>query len=434
MSFYTPNTTVYLCNVPINSNQKNQFVKYTSGNNVWNAEGQRNWFLNQQHLRHSFNDFTYQRKEGIIRVPINAEVLFADGSNYVVYQNKHYNGKWFYCFITQIEFINENMTALHIKTDVFQTWFFEFYKSNHMDINFIARETVINDEKYKHTLAEPLPTPEYKAINDDEQYAPYPSAMVQLTPDLSGESENKFNENYYVGIYTSEEIKDLAAIQAPILNYSGGNPNCCYLYSSDTTSIPNFIRFIESKGQGDAIISAVAIPKFMVNNYEYPIIPPDPPEPLPGVLYLGSPFDSSFKLSQEFNPPIHNGQDLIGLTNDNVYSPVSGTVVDARWQDDSDHNKGYGLLVRIQITSSDATLNGGWAIFGHLNELKCSVGDTITRGDLIGIQGWTGETDPRGEQGKHLHYQLCGANGDGWRTDVLNPSNYANYHNEYGYY
>lgn len=436
-NFYTPDTAVYLCNVPINSNQKNQFVPYTSVQNgtVWAKDQyqdqQRQWF--SDHTTHSFTDFTYQRKDNIIRVPVNAETLFADGTNYCYYQNTHYNSKWFYCFIERIEFINENMTALHIKTDVFQTWFFEFYKSNHMDVNFIARETVIKDEKYKHTLSEPLPVPEYKIINDNEQYASAPSAMVSITPDLKARNKEEFNQNYYVGIFTSDEIKELAAIQAPVLSYTGGNPNCCYLYGMDTDAIPYFVEVANRNGQGDAIIASVAIPKFMVNYSDYPIIPPDPPTPTPGLLYLGSPFDSSFKLTQTYNPPNHDGQDIIGLTNDNVYSPWNGVVVDARWENDNDHSQGYGQLVRIQITDS-GIMNGGYAIFGHLNTISVSTGQTINRGDLIGLQGWTGYTIPSGAQGKHLHYQLCGANGDGWHTDLQNPSTFAMYPNEYGTY
>ena len=211
-NFYTQNTAVHLCNVPLNQNNKNQIALYAGDANngiLWSngslsdkKNAQLKFFTDR--TTHVFTDFTYQRKDNIIRVPVNAEVLFADGTNYCVYQNTHYNGKWFYCYITRIEFINENMTALHIKTDVFQTWFFEWYKNNHMDVNFIARNTVLNDDIFKHTLPEPLPQPEY-IVNDTHNLL-----EINNKNPLSAYNIETFNDNYWCVVVTSEKIKFLS--------------------------------------------------------------------------------------------------------------------------------------------------------------------------------------------------------------------------------
>lgn len=422
MSFYTPNTAVYLCNVPINSNQKNQFVQYTSGNSVWNAEGQRNWFLNQQHLKHTFTDFTYQRKDKIIRVPINAEVLFADGSNYVVYQNKHYNGKWFYCFITKIEFINENMTALHIKTDVFQTWFFEMYKNNHMDINFIARETVIKDEIFKHTLPENLPTGELTETHRES-----------ITPNLSAKTEDEFNNNYYIMVMSNDVIPQLGDYTQGQNCFTGGIPNGCYMYAVDLNNLPDLVQYISDPNAHDqfnlkidSIIEMIAIPKFMAT-FQNLTPQPTPPTPVPPSTtnYLGSPYASGFKISQIYNPSNnHYGQDIIGITDKNIYATHGGEVVDARWQNDYDHNRGYGKLVRIYDANS-----GLYYIYGHLSAWYVAVGDIVEAGQCIGLEGETGNAD-----GSHVHYQVSECLNGNWNEGTRNPSDFASYPNQEGTY
>lgn len=369
------------------------------------------------------NGFTYQRKDGIIRVPINAEVLFADGTNYVVYDNVHYGGKWFYCFISKIEFINENMTALHIKTDVFQTWYFEM----ELKYTFIEREHTITDNLFQHTLPEGLPTGDLVETN-----------RSLVTPSLSARTSQEFDQNYWVLVMTTERIKEVGDYSMGQNLYLGGTPTACYMYAFDLTNFGNLIYNINNgtlEGTGgsgnpykiDSIVETIAVPKFMVTvNGLTPT--PTPPPPSPSTNYLGSPFNASFSITQIYDPSIpHYGQDIVG-TDDNVYATYDGVVVDARWQNEYDHNRGYGLLVRIYNAQM-----GLYFIYGHLNAIYVQQGQEVRAGDCIGLQGWTGNVDPPGERGKHLHYQLS-AGSEGWNDDTVNPSNYAHYPNVVGDY
>ena len=136
---FTPSTVVNVLNVPLNLSNKNQI-------DFENTTAQASYFSSC--LVRSFTDFTYQRKDNIIRVPVNAEHLY--NCNYVMYKNDNFSDKWFYAYITKIEYLNPECTALHIKTDVFQTWFYDctFRPS------FIVRETVLDDSLFKHTIPE----------------------------------------------------------------------------------------------------------------------------------------------------------------------------------------------------------------------------------------------------------------------------------------
>lgn len=58
--------------------------------------------------------------------------------NYCMYKNNSYSDKWFYAFITDMKYENDDMTLVFIKTDVFQSWQF----SLNWKASFIEREMI----------------------------------------------------------------------------------------------------------------------------------------------------------------------------------------------------------------------------------------------------------------------------------------------------
>ena len=141
MAVITPQTDVYLLKVPLEINDINQLT-------FSNATAQYNYFNALPKL--SVDNFTYQRKDGTIRYGANFDTLL--NYNYVMYRNDAYSNKWFYAFITGMEYLNDNCTAISIKTDVWQTWQFDLtYKPVLID-----REHTNNDTVGANTLPEGL--------------------------------------------------------------------------------------------------------------------------------------------------------------------------------------------------------------------------------------------------------------------------------------
>lgn len=138
---FTPSTIVRLCNAPLQSDNKNQLTFAT-------VAAQTAYF--QGRTVRIFTDFTYQRKDNIIRVPVHADNLY--NVNYVMYDNSNFSNKWFYAFVTEIEYINDNTTALHIKTDVFQTWQFDLIYHD----SFVVRQHVFADNFAAYLEPEPI--------------------------------------------------------------------------------------------------------------------------------------------------------------------------------------------------------------------------------------------------------------------------------------
>ncbi len=85
----------------------------------------------------------------------------------------------------------------------------------------------------------------------------------------------------------------------------------------------------------------------------------------------------------------HPGMDIDGERGDLVIAPANGTVIKAGF------TGGYGNMVEIDHG------NGLTSRYGHMSKIETSVGDPITRGQLIGQVGSTGRST-----GPHLHYEL----------------------------
>ena len=408
-NFYTPDTAVYLANTPLNVNKKDTFAP-----NNWTAAAQLQYFqscIPSPTSRYTFTDFTYQRKDGVIRVPINVEVLYAAGINYCFYRKTHYNGKWFYCIITKMEFLNENTTALYIKTDVFQTWYFEMQ----LKTSFVEREHTVNDNMFQYTLPEPLPNGEMVVYNKQDI----------VNGELNARSESEFADNYYCLIMCADVVTNIGDYLIGLDAFSGGSVNGCYMYATTLDSFASAIKIIVESGKKDSVVCCVAIPKIFATftQLQGGSDPPTPPTPPITNTYLGSPYASHFTINQIYNPPDHYGIDMSGASDKNLYATTNGTVIFAGW-----NSGGYGNLVVIH-----SSVNSLYYIYGHMSSISVTSGQPISIGDNIGVEGSTGYST-----GSHVHYEITSTYGTSdWNAGSQNPADTsfgAQFQNATGYY
>lgn len=231
---FAPASKIYLLNVPMSADQKNQLDFASVG-------AQTAYF--QSRIQMSFTDFTYQRKDHIVRIPVEADAVW--NCNYVMYQNSNFTNKWFYAFVTEIEYRNDGCTWLHLKTDVFQTWMFNYSIKQ----SFVERETVADDTPYKHTL------PENLHIGDL-----YATREFRATPfSLLARDQAEFDANYLVCICMSDIASYVGA--ALIARMIGGAPNAVNYYCVDTNNLFAFLDATEQAGESDSIIAIFPVPK-----------------------------------------------------------------------------------------------------------------------------------------------------------------------------
>lgn len=88
-------------------------------------------------------------------------------------------------------------------------------------------------------------------------------------------------------------------------------------------------------------------------------------------------------------PREHHGVDLVGSYMAKVYAPAPGKVIFVG------EKGGYGKTIIIEHKHNVKT------VYGHLDSYNVKVGDEVTRGSPIGVQGNTGRST-----GHHLHYEI----------------------------
>ncbi|MFC4601637.1 murein hydrolase activator EnvC family protein [Cohnella hongkongensis] len=113
---------------------------------------------------------------------------------------------------------------------------------------------------------------------------------------------------------------------------------------------------------------------------------------------LGMPLKSDYRLSSGFGYRIHPitgkrklhaGIDMAAPKGTPIYAAETGVVIVAQsWS-------GYGNCVIID--------HGGglWTLYGHMSEILAKKGDTVKRGEKIGLVGSTGQST-----GNHLHFEV----------------------------
>lgn len=148
----TPAGSISLCRTNLENDYKNTLS--------WASVADQTSYFNNLPNKVSFTDYTYMKKDGKIRVgtPIDDIINY----NYCYYNNGGFTTKRYYCFITRMEYVNENCTDVYIETDVFQTWYFDIIWNR----CFVEREHVNNDSVGANTYPEGIETGEYTGNGD----------------------------------------------------------------------------------------------------------------------------------------------------------------------------------------------------------------------------------------------------------------------------
>lgn len=101
-----------------------------------------------------------------------------------------------------------------------------------------------------------------------------------------------------------------------------------------------------------------------------------------------SPYHGRFIVTQRYKEHEHDGLDLVGIDSKEIYAVEGGRVIYAG----RDKQYGFGKYVAVEIQSGDV-----W-YYGHLSAIKVSLLQAVNKGDLLGIEGSTGNST-----GSHLH-------------------------------
>lgn len=218
MAIITPQTDIYLLKCPLTLSNKHQIT-------FQNETSQHNYFNSLPKI--GLTDGSYLRKDGVLRYPAHIDNIME--YNYCMYRNDNYSNKWFYAYIVNMIYVNDNMTNIILKTDVYQTWQFNLTWKQ----SFIEREmlAVSDDIPGANLIPESLETGEYQIDGTAEIGDLEPWYIVAYAEDTYGHTYN--------GIYSGIEF---------------------YAYS-DTSLLLGFLMQVQQAGKSDFILNIFTVPK-----------------------------------------------------------------------------------------------------------------------------------------------------------------------------
>lgn len=132
------------------------------------ASAQRDYFSSKTAF--TFDRLSYQRaNSGKMKVAIKPEALY--NCNYLMFQNTSFGSKWFYAFITSVDYISNTVSEVSYVIDFMQTWFFDYQLGQ----NYIERQHTVSDNIGEHRLSEGFDIGQYlimdsTSVTADEVY------------------------------------------------------------------------------------------------------------------------------------------------------------------------------------------------------------------------------------------------------------------------
>lgn len=163
-------------------------------------------------------------------------------ANYLAFINPNYGNKWFFAWVSDVEFLNPGTTRITFQVDVWSTWFSRF----NIGKAFIEREHVSDDTIGKHTIPEGLETGEY-------------------TLNATTEGNISIGANSYIIIGVSEQPFSLT-IPSGNRQYNGVFSGLLYLAFENGGDAEHFIYLMQEYITQDIISTMFIVPRTLLPN------------------------------------------------------------------------------------------------------------------------------------------------------------------------
>ncbi len=241
------------------------------------------------------------------------------------------------------------------------------------------------------------------AITIAEQYNMELSELEALNPNISshcrkGMLVNVIETESYLPIQYVREISPLTYLDYETIEV-------------ETSSLNAGTRDVIAKGQRGEKISNIEVT--YVDGKEYsrktistnitkqPVVekigigiyaarPDSPNTVLTGSGQCGWPVDGGYISDPFLSDRNHKGMVIAANTGTEIYAAADGVIVSAGW-----NSGGYGYFVQI------GHVDGYQTVYGHMSAVLCAEGQEVSRGQVIGEVGSTGDST-----GPHCHFEV----------------------------
>lgn len=196
----------------------------------------------------SLDAVSYTRESGnSIKVQVKVEDLY--NCNYMMFKNTSFENKWFYAFITGVEYVNNITSRVYFEIDVLQSWLFDFTLGE----CFVEREHSATDVAGDNLVPETLETGDY--VTDKQTNLPYNLSdwSIVMWTTVNPETGNIVNGGLRNG---------LPCAALPII----------YNFNS----LAGAISQLDQAGKGDAIVAICAVPTAILGASDAGTLPTEP--------------------------------------------------------------------------------------------------------------------------------------------------------------
>lgn len=228
---YQKLTNVWLCSgVPLDTGHNHTIMFSTPTDQFAYFQGK---------TVHSATGCSYQRDSMCVAYPAVYDSIA--GANYLLYRNDAYSTKYYYAFITNIEYINDSLSYVYFQLDAYQTYMFDITVGQ----GFVEREHVNDDTIGSHILEEPVAVGPYTSVGQQD---------IDLT-------------DFWLVVGSTVNLKDTVNFPpASSYVYGGiysGVSYFCFDASDDFTFtlLDEILEALDTQGKADAIIVMYMLPK-----------------------------------------------------------------------------------------------------------------------------------------------------------------------------
>ena len=144
MAYVQPNSVIQLFQ-GINLDNRYMHTIYFA-----NESAQNSWFTGKVFKTYQGQSYTRYTKN---QIKIKDDATSLLNCTYMRFMNDRTVDKWFYAFITSVEYVNENTALVTYEIDVMQTWFIQ---NGTLLPCYIERQHVLDDTFSTNLEAEPV--------------------------------------------------------------------------------------------------------------------------------------------------------------------------------------------------------------------------------------------------------------------------------------
>lgn len=182
-----------------------------------------------------FTKQSYQRYDkGVLHIQAKAEDLYE--CNYLMFQNSAFGNKYFYAFITSIEYVNNVSSKVYYELDVLQTWFFDYTIAD----SFVEREHSLTDNIGENLVPESLETGEFFIDKLDVANCPFSAGNYNVII-AQGTNKVKVNDAYETVVNNVFSGIDFTRYNTPSEAYEA-------------------LKSINDAGKSDSVVAVYMIP------------------------------------------------------------------------------------------------------------------------------------------------------------------------------